>query len=126
MPRGGSRVGTGGARPGAGRPRKGESKGKASLLKPTVTHSLPVPIPSPVEAVPVVTARSPLQYMLDVMNDAGADEKLRAQMAVAAAPYMHAKRAEGGKKDEQADKAKAAAGGRFKPAAPPLKLVARR
>ena len=74
----------------------------------------------------VVTAKTPLQYMLDVMNDPGSDEKLRAQMAVAAAPYMHAKKGEGGKKDEQADKAKQAAGGRFKSAAPPLKLVGKK
>ena len=88
-------------------------------MAPPAGDSAPIVVAEP------VTVKSPLQYMLDVMNDAGADEKLRAQMAVAAAPYMHAKRGEGGKKDEQADKAKVAATGKYAPAAPPLKLVAR-
>ena len=111
MPRGGSR-------PGAGR-KKALVKAEPRPAKVATTLEAPV-------GDVVVTAKTPLQYMLDVMNDAVADERLRSQMAVAAAPYMHAKKGEGGKKDEQADKAKQAAGGRFKPAAPPLKLVARR
>lgn len=70
---------------------------------------------------------SPLDYMLSVMRDKAADERLRAQMAVAAAPYLHAKMGEGGKKELKAEAAKKAATGKFKPAvAPPLKLVARR
>lgn len=126
MPRGGPRANSGGARIGAGRPKKGESKAKARVSGVAGTTASPVADSDAQAAVLPVTAKTPLQYMLDVMNDGGAEEKLRAQMAVAAAPYMHAKKGEGGKKDEQADKAKLAAGGRFKPAAPPLKLVARR
>lgn len=111
MPRGGSR-------PGAGRKKAlVKAEPRPDKVEPTLE--------APVSDVPV-TVKTPLQYMLDVMNDPGADERLRSQMAVAAAPYMHAKKGEGGKKDEQADKAKQAAGGRFKPAAPPLKLVAQR
>jgi phage terminase small subunit len=119
MPRGGARVG-------AGRPKNGQIKAKASIPEAGRTPASPVAGPRAPEVDQPVTVKSPLQYMLDVMNDSGADEKLRAQMAVAAAPYMHAKRGEGGKKDEVADKAKAASAGRFKAAAPPLKLVARR
>ncbi len=46
--------------------------------------------------------RSPLDYMLDVMNDPGADEARRDKMAVAAAPYVHvrADAAKPGKKEE--------------------------
>lgn len=33
----------------------------------------------------------PLTYMLDVMRDANADQKRRDAMAIAAAPYVHAK-----------------------------------
>ena len=117
----------GGSRIGAGRPKKGEIKPTASRAKDAGTIASPMPDRSSVVADGVVTERSPLQYMLDVMNDPGADERLRSQMAVAAAPYMHAKKGEStGKKGEQADKAKQAAGGRFAPAAPPLKLVGRR
>lgn len=111
MPRGGSR-------PGAGR-KKALVKGEPRPANVQMTVEAPV-------GDAVVSAKSPLQYMLDVMNDPGADERLRSQMAVAAAPYLHAKKGEGGKKDEVAGKAKQAAVGRFKPAAPPLKLVARR
>ena len=119
MPRGGARIG-------AGRPKKGESKPKVSRAKPAGTSESPSHVQAPTGVAEPITSTSPLQYMLDVMNDPGADERLRSQMAVAAAPYLHAKKGEGGKKDEQADKAKLAAGGRFKPAAAPLKLVARR
>ena len=116
----------GGMRIGAGRPKKGDVNPMAHIPKPpkTPTASLPEAPDTPLPELG--TRKSPLDYMLDVMNDPGVDEKLRAQMAVAAAPYMHAKKGEGGKKDELADKAKQAAGGRFKPAAPPLKLVVRK
>ena len=120
MPRGGARIG-------AGRPKKGECRVKIPRAKVVVTSGLPALQPAASGVAEPVTVKSPLQYMLDVMNDLEADERLRSQMAVAAAPYMHAKKGEGGKKDEQANKAKAAAaGGRFKAAAAPLKLVARR
>jgi phage terminase small subunit len=38
-------------------------------------------------------------------------------------PYVHTKKGDGGKKDDQADKAKKAAGGKFRAAPAPLKLV---
>jgi phage terminase small subunit len=117
----------GGARLGAGRPKKGEIRVKLPKADPNGTHIPPVPKIEAPEVQEPTTAKTPLQYMLDVMNDAGADEKLRCQMAVSAAPYMHAKKGDSGStKDEQADKAKQAAQGRFKSAAPPLKLVARK
>lgn len=112
MPRGGSR-------PGSGR------KKLVVTVEPRpsnvqATHEDPVG-----DVVP--SDKTPLDYMLSVMNDPGAEERLRAQMAVAAAPYMHPKMGEGGKKDVKQDAAKKAASGKFKPSvAPPLKLVAQR
>lgn len=48
---------------------------------------------------------------------------LQVRAAIAAVQYTHMKKGDGGKKDETADKAKKAAGGRFASATPP-KLVA--
>lgn len=69
--------------------------------------------------------KTPLQYMLDVMNDPSADEKLRAQMANWAAPYIHPKASvKTGKKEEQEERAKQAGTGRFSASTPPkLKAV---
>ena len=105
MPRGGSR-------PGAGRKKAlVKAEPRPDKVEPTLE--------APVSDVPV-TVKTPLQYMLDVMNDPGADERLRSQMAVAAAPYMHAKKGESsGKKEEAAEKQKAAASGRFGMREPP-------
>ena len=54
---------------------------------------------------------NPLEYMLEVMNDEKADDARRDRMAVAAAPFVHAKPADkaGGKK-EQAQEAAQTAG----------------
>ena len=67
----------------------------------------------------------PLEFMLKLMNDKSNDLEMRARMAQAAAPYIHARAGEGvGKKDEKADRAKRAAGGKFAPGKPPvLKVV---
>ena len=62
--------------------------------------------------------------MLKLMNDPGEDKEMRARMAQAAAPYCHARKGETmGKKDENADRAKKAASGKYAPAPAPLKLV---
>lgn len=87
---------SGGARPGAGRK--------------------PVP--------PVETATSdPLEFLIGVMNGSIPANATQVRAAVAAAQYVHTKKGDGGKKEEAADKAKKAAGGKFGPAKPPLKLV---
>ena len=66
----------------------------------------------------------PLSYMLSVMNDPKADRETRLRAASLAAPYIHTRKGEGtGKKHEKDEKAKAAGAGKFKPSAPPLKLV---
>lgn len=66
---------------------------------------------------------TPLSYLLSVVNDTKADRRERIQAASIAAPYVHARKGEGGKKDAAADAAKKVSTGRFAPAAPP-KLVA--
>lgn len=107
----------GGARPGAGRPRKD-----------TVRQALPrvSVVVSAVDAAAVPSAGMlPLEYLLSIVRDEQADEKLRLQAAAIAAPFLHAKPTVGGKKDERATAAKVAATGKFAAAEPPLKLVSR-
>lgn len=93
--------GGGGARPGAGR--------KPSPKQPTVVH--------------------PHTDMLALLKDIAVGRvpatPIQVRAAIAAVQYTHVKRGEGGKKDDQADKAKRAAGGKFSATAAPLKLVSR-
>jgi len=66
----------------------------------------------------------PLDYMLKVMNDPNEDKELRARMAIAAAPFVHARKGEGqGKKQDKDDRAKTAGAGKFKAGTAPLKRV---
>lgn len=66
----------------------------------------------------------PLDYMLKVMNDPKMDKEMRARMAIAAAPFCHARKGEGlGKKEEKEDRAKSAGQGKFAPSIAPLKVV---
>lgn len=67
---------------------------------------------------------SPLDYMLTVMRDEKANKSRRDRMAIAAAPFVHARIGAGkGKKDEKADRAKVAGYGKFSPSTPPLKII---
>lgn len=92
---------SGGARPGAG----GKPKPPALLS---------------VKAVP---NGDPLAFLVAVMNDTTATCRLRLEAAKTLMPFIHAKKTEGGKKDTAQNAAKTAGAGRFKPSAPPLKLV---
>lgn len=91
MPKGGFRVG-------AGRPRKGAASA------PTIKQ---------IKREAKRAKMQPLEYMLAVMNDPGADDARRDRMAVAAAPYVHARAdatgAKGKKEQAQEAAAKAAA-----------------
>jgi phage terminase small subunit len=101
----------------------GESLTSAELAK---VAQLEKELRSIVEPPVEIPKKDPLTYMIDVINDDMADAEIRARMAIAAAPYLHAKPGEThkGKKDEKNDKAKAAGSGRFAPSAPPqLKAV---
>ena len=80
---GGSRPNTGGARPGAGRPPK----------EP----------PKPAEPT---DKRDPLEFLLDVMQGKLEPSPDQLKAAIAATQYLHAKKGEGGKKDEELAAAK--------------------
>ena len=101
----------GGFRPGAGRPRKepAETATKADA-KPAKASAKNQTTEERVE-------RTPLEYMLDVINDPSADQARRDRMALAAAPFVHGKIAEvgAGKKEQQKQKAEelAKSGGKF-------------
>ncbi len=119
----------GGYRPGAGRPkgaknRKGKTRSKRQARKPAPPDQKPETIPEK-EADGSGENLTPLEYMVKTMNDPKVDPEIRARLAIAAAPFVHEKKLDKktGKKDENADRAKAAGAGRFAPSAPPLKVV---
>ncbi len=126
----------GGARVGAGRPRKPDSLRsiaaakralKATPKTKTVKKSAPAKPPkTKPEAPAVLDEIEPLAYMLKVMNDPGIDPSRRDRMAVAAAPYLHPKVGESGKKVKTQQAAKAAGTGKFAPAEPPKLVVSNR
>ena len=87
---------SGGARPGAGRKPK----------EPTIMQL-------------AATYDDPEKFLRAVMNDAKTDAKIRVDAAKALMPYVHAKKGEGGKKEEAADRAKRAGAGKFAPSVPP-------
>ncbi len=81
----------GGRRPGAGRPRK-----------PTAGAAAPAPSKEGAPAAlaqPASAPTQPLEYMLGVMNDQAVPADRRDRMAVAAAPYVHGRAGEIGKKE---------------------------
>lgn len=67
--------------------------------------------------------RDPKDFLLAVMNDFDSDAKLRVDAAKALMPFLHSRKAEGGKKDAAKDAADKAAAGRFGVRQPP-KLTA--
>lgn len=93
---------SGGARPGSGRKRKPENVGADTVA-----------------STPKAT---PLEVLQAMMNDASVPVAQRIKAAQAAAPYVHAKIGEGGKKDAAVAKAKAVAG-KFSSPPPPPRLV---
>lgn len=65
----------------------------------------------------------PLEYLLQIMRNKEEDKGRRMQAATLAAPYCHAKKGEGGKKDEKAAAAKKVAS-KFATATPPRLIAA--
>ena len=114
---------SGGARPGAGR------KPKAKPEQAKVPASVKVELePQPhggalkrSQEAPVAQAETDmLKFLQDVALGRTEASSLQVRAAIAAVQYTHTKRADGGKKEEQAEKAKQAAGaGRFAAVAPP-------
>lgn len=103
----------GGYRPGAGRP-----KGSRSVKEGGA-------VPADIRRAAREAKLSPLEYMLGVMNDEDAAPERRDRMAIAAAPFVHARASDEapGKKERQAAAARAAATGRFAPPPPPKLVV---
>jgi hypothetical protein len=126
----------GGARPGAGRPRKSHSepaKAKRAVKrfaagvapageKPAEAKDWPFGVEPP-EVPATDTSTTPLEFLLKVMRDSKEDPRLRMEAAKTAAPYVHGKVAEIGKKGLKQDAAKDAAAGKFRAGVAP-KLVA--
>jgi phage terminase small subunit len=106
---GGPRPNSGGARPGAG--RKPKPKAPAVAIAPEVAQAVNG---EPLDPRPTLE-------LIALGHMEVSPQQLKALLALL--PYTNVKKGEGGKKDEQADKAKKAAGGRFSAAAPPLQLV---
>lgn len=61
----------------------------------------------------------PKDYLLDDMNDRTLDRKDRRDAAKALMPFLHARKGEGGKKEEKENAAKTASKGKFGASAPP-------
>lgn len=89
----------GGYRPGAGRPKTAKVQTKVEVRREANKAKM-----------------TPLEYMLSVMNDVEAEDGRRDRMAVAAAPFVHARADEGklGKKAERLGRAEqASSAGKF-------------
>lgn len=102
---------SGGFRAGAGRP-KGAKTPRAK----------PIKVAPDIKKAARQSGMSPLDYMLTVMNSDDIDSERRDRMAIAAAPYVHAKASDaaGGKKEQAQSEAERLAGdGRFAVPAPP-------
>lgn len=108
----------GGYRPGAGRPKGGKTKDPAPV---TAAKALQETLAKEGELLP--KRRDPLEYMLDVMNDPMADDARRDRLAIAAAPFVHGRAGEHGKKESKQIAAEQAAAGRFAPGAGPRLVV---
>lgn len=111
-----------------GRPRKdGTIKVTETAFKNLVAAagtqmSLPLP-PLPSGEPVAMTNFTPLEYALHVMNDPREPKERRDRLAVAAMPFVHTKKGEGGKREKTADDANKAATGKFSTIAAPLRAV---
>jgi hypothetical protein len=101
----------GGYRPGAGRPKGAKTKHNKAE---TVTD---------INAAAASENLTPLEYMLRIMRDPNEDADRRARMAIAAAPFCHARKGEGSGKEDKAERAKQAGSGKFAAGRPPIKLI---
>src|SRR5687767_9464268 len=107
----------GGYRAGAGRPK--------SAKAPKEQAATSTSDQADIRAASRKAQMTPLEYMLSVLNDDEADDGRRDRMAVAAAPYVHAKAdtALMGKKEQAEQAAKDMAVGKFAAPAPPKLIV---
>lgn len=99
---------SGGARPNSGGKREGAGR------KPAATVLI--------DSASLLTS-DPKQFLTALMNDCEADIKVRADAAKALLSAELRAKEQSGKKEEQAEKAKKVAGGKFSAAAPPKLIV---
>lgn len=79
---------------------------------------------APPPALPVVIdSCDMLQMLQDVALGRVDATALQVRAAIAAVQYTHTKKSDGGKKDEQAEKARVAGGGKFAASSPPKLVV---
>lgn len=84
----------------------------------------PSPQPLPPEADVEVGNMTPLEYALNVMNDPREPKERRDRLCVAAMPFVHVKKGEGGKREAAVEKAEKLSTGKFSAApAPTLRAV---
>ncbi len=81
------------------------------------------PKPAPAPVVIEQGERDMLKLLQDVALGLIEATPIQVRAAIAAVQYTHTKRADGGKKEEQAEKAKKVAGGKFAASAPPKLVV---
>lgn len=93
---------------------------KAGAPKPPPAPKAP-PMPK-FDIKAALLTSDPLVFLTAAMNDPAAAPKLRVEAAKALMPFVHVRKGEGGKKEQQKEAAHKVAG-RFSAAAPP-KLVA--
>ncbi|MGT2460033.1 hypothetical protein ACU4GI_45845 [Cupriavidus basilensis] len=114
---------SGGARSGAGRkPKAAGSAAIAETLEPQA-HGGAL---KRQKATPVaLEERDMLTLLQDIALGQVEATSLQVRAAIAAVQYTHAKKGEGGKKDDAAAKAKAAAGGKYATRQGPRLVVSR-
>ena len=117
MPRGGPRANSGGARPGAGRPKKAPAHADVAAAFVTAMQKI--------AADTKAEQGTPLAFLLSVMRGDVAPTPEQLKAAIAAAPFVHLKQGEGGKKEQRQTEAESIASGKFGARQPP-KLVASR
>ncbi|HFX2801152.1 TPA: hypothetical protein ACID7X_002174 [Pseudomonas aeruginosa] len=124
---GGPRKNAGGARPGAGRKPKNSAIESAKESSGSVRDELEPQAHGGTlkrsRSEPVLASKMDmLEYLQGVALGLIESTPLQVRAAIAAVQYTHAKKGEGGKKDEQAEAAKAA-GRKFGSTPPPLRAV---
>jgi phage terminase small subunit len=79
--------------------------------------------PKPIVRAEVEEGADMLQFLQDVALGRVEANATQVRAAVAAVQYTHTKRHDGGKRDEQAERAKKVSAGKFAAAAPPRLVV---
>ena len=109
-------------------PKTVVSKVTIAKVEKMAKHVEPKPAPVETAHYEDSSAKSladldPLEFMRQIVADSYEDPKLRLEAAKALAPYLHAKKGDIGKKEQQAKTAESVATGKFAASAPPLRMI---